>query len=88
MHIPATNETIKSINYELCSKMKKNAIIVNTARKEVINEDEIIKLMEKRNDIKYVTDLTPDKDNIFKEKFKGRYFAAEKGNYMRNAIIP
>ena len=68
--------------------MKKNAIIVNTARKEVINEDEIIKLMEKRNDIKYVTDLTPDKDNIFKEKFKWRYFAAEKGNYMRNAIIP
>ena len=78
LHIPATEETIKSINYELCSKMKKNAVLVNTARKEVINEDEIIKLMEQRNDIKYVTDLTPDKDNIFKEKFKGRYFATEK----------
>ena len=68
--------------------MKKNAIIVNTARKEVINEDEIIKKKKKRNDIKYVTDLTPDKDNIFKEKFKGRYFAAEKANYMRNPLIP
>ena len=78
LHIPATKETIKSINYELCSKMKKGGIIVNTARKEVINEDEIIKLMEQRNDIKYVTDLTPDKNNIFKEKFKGRYFATEK----------
>ena len=46
LHIPATKETINSINYELCSKMKKNAILINTSRKEVINEKELIKLME------------------------------------------
>ena len=78
LHIPATEETVKSINYELCSKMKKNAVLVNTARKEVINEDEIIKLMKERSDIKYVTDLKPDKHDIFVEKFKGRYFATKK----------
>lgn len=78
LHIPATKETIKSINYDLCKKMKKGAILINTARKEVINEEDLIKLMEERNDIKYMTDLTPDNDNIFKEKFKDRYFATQK----------
>ena len=78
LHIPATEETIKSINYNLCKKMKKNAILINTARKEVINEDDIIKLMEERNDLKYITDLKPDKHDIFLEKFKGRYYATTK----------
>ena len=78
LHIPATKETIKSINYELCSKMKKNAILVNTARKEVINELDLIKLMEERTDIKYITDLAPDEDEQFKNKFQGRYFATPK----------
>ena len=78
LHIPATKETIKSINYELCSKMRKNAILVNTARKEVINEFDLIKLMEERTDIKYITDLTPDEDEQFKNKFQGRYFATPK----------
>lgn len=78
LHIPATKETIESINYNLCSKMKKNAILVNTARKEVINEKELIKLMEERPDIKYVTDLAPDANEEFKKKFEGRYFATAK----------
>ena len=78
LHIPATKETINSINYELCSKMKKDAILINTARKEVINELELINLMEKRTDIKYLTDLAPDADQQFKEKFEGRYFATPK----------
>ena len=78
LHIPATKETIKSINYKLCSKMKKNAILVNTARKEVINELDLIKLMEERTDIKYITDLAPDEDEQFKNKFQGRYFATPK----------
>ena len=78
LHIPATKETINSINYELCSKMKKNAILINTARKEVINEKELIKLMEERKDIKYVTDLMPDNHEEFLNKFKGRYFATPK----------
>ena len=78
LHVPATKETINSINYELCSKMKKNAILINTSRKEVINEKELIKLMEERKDIKYVTDLMPDNHEEFLNKFKGRYFATPK----------
>jgi D-3-phosphoglycerate dehydrogenase len=78
LHIPATKETNQSINYQLCSKMKKGAILVNTARKEVINEKELIKLMEERPDLKYVTDLAPDAHEEFKTKFEGRYFATTK----------
>jgi len=78
LHIPATKETINSINYELCLKMKKNAILINTARKEVINEKELIKLMEERNDLKYLTDLMPDNHEEFLNKFKGRYFSTPK----------
>ena len=57
--------------------MKKNAILVNTARKEVINEPELLKLMEERTDIKYVTDIMPDADAEFR-KFEGRYFSTPK----------
>ena len=78
LHIPATKETINSINYKLCSKMKKGAILINTARKEVINEKELIKLMEERKDLKYITDLTPNLHEEFLNKFKGRYFATPK----------
>ena len=78
LHIPATKETIQSINYKLCSKMKKGAILVNTARKEIINEKELIKLMEERPDLKYVTDLAPDSNEEFKSKFEGRYYATAK----------
>lgn len=78
LHIPATKETCQSINYKLCSKMKKGAILVNTARKEVINEKELIKLMEERPDLKYVTDLAPDANEEFRSKFEGRYYATPK----------
>ncbi len=77
LHIPATPETRNSINYDLCAKMKKNAIIVNTARKEVIDEDGLIKLMTERTDLKYVTDIMPDADADFKA-FEGRYFSTPK----------
>lgn len=77
LHIPATPETKKSINKELASKMKKNAIIINTARKEVINEEELIELMSERTDLKYITDIMPDADEAFK-KFEGRYFSTPK----------
>lgn len=77
LHIPATPETKKSINKELASKMKKNAIIINTARKEVINEEELIELMAERTDLKYITDIMPDADAAFK-KFEGRYFSTPK----------
>ncbi len=57
--------------------MKKNAILINTARKEVINEPELLKLMEERTDIKYITDIMPDADADFR-KFEGRYFSTPK----------
>ena len=77
LHIPATPETKQSINAALVGKMKKNAILVNTARKEVITEPELLKLMEERTDIKYVTDIMPDADAEFR-KFEGRYFSTPK----------
>ena len=78
LHIPATPETRKSINAALVGSMKPGAILVNTARKEVIDEEGLIKVMEERADIKYVTDIMPDTDAAFAEKFPGRYFSTPK----------
>lgn len=78
LHIPATPETRKSINAALVGSMKPGAILVNTARKEVIDEEGLIKVMEERADIKYVTDIMPDADASFAEKFPGRYFSTPK----------
>ncbi len=78
VNIPATAETKKSINHALLSKMPKGAMLVNTARKEVINEDEMIQLMEERPDFKYVSDVAPDNSAAFAEKFAGRYFFTPK----------
>lgn len=77
LHIPATPETRQSINYALVSKMKKGGIVINTARKEVINEPELLKLMAEREDLKYITDIKPDADADF-AKFEGRYFSTPK----------
>jgi D-3-phosphoglycerate dehydrogenase len=77
LHIPATAETIKSINYALVNQMPKGGILVNTARKEVINEEELLKLLAEREDLKYVADIKPDADAEF-VKFEGRYFATPK----------
>ena len=77
LHIPATNETRQSINYQLVNKMHKGGILVNTARKEVINEPELLKLMTERDDLKFVTDIMPDAHADFL-KFEGRYFSTPK----------
>ena len=77
LHIPATAETKQSINAALVGKMKKGGILVNTARKEVINEAELIALMAERQDLKYVTDIKPDADAEF-QQFEGRYFSTPK----------
>ena len=77
LHIPATPETKHSINASLVGKMKKGGVLVNTARKEVINEPELLKLMEERTDLKYVTDIKPDADADF-AKLEGRYFSTPK----------
>ena len=78
LHIPATAETKNSINYALLERMPKNAVLVNTARKEVINEAELIKLMEDRADFRYVTDIMPAANAEFAEKFPTRYFSTPK----------
>ena len=77
LHIPATPQTVKSINYDLVNRLPKKGILVNTARKEVINEEELLKLMAEREDLKFMTDIMPDADAEFK-KFEGRYFSTPK----------
>ena len=77
LHIPATPETKNSINYDVVNLMKKGGILVNTARKEVIDEEGLLKLLAEREDLKYITDIKPDADEAFK-KFEGRYFSTPK----------
>lgn len=77
LHIPATPETKQSINYQVVNQLRKGGILVNTARKEVIDEQELIKLMAEREDLKFVTDIKPDADEEF-AKFEGRYFSTPK----------
>ena len=77
LHIPATAETKSSINYEVVGLLKKGGILINTARKEVINEPELLKLMADRADLKFVTDIMPDADADFR-RFEGRYFSTPK----------
>ena len=78
LHIPATAETKNSIGAALVGKMPKGGLLVNTARKEVINEPELIRLMEERPDLKYVTDIMPVANEEFAAKFAGRYFSTPK----------
>lgn len=78
VNIPATRETKQSINAELLNLLPKGAIMVNTARKEVINEPELVQFMESRPDFKYVTDIMPDNHIEMMEKFPTRYFATAK----------
>lgn len=77
LHIPATPETIKSINYDMVKLMPKGGILVNAARKEVIDEEGLLKLMNEREDLRYIADIMPDMDEEFK-KFGTRYFATPK----------
>ena len=78
LHIPATAETKGSIGYDLAMSMPKGATLVNTARKEVINEEGLMKAMEEREDLKYITDIAPDAKDLFAEKFGKRYFGTPK----------
>lgn len=77
LHIPATPQTVKSVDYRLVNLLPKKGILINTARKEVINEEELLKLMSEREDLKFITDIKPDADEEFK-KFEGHYFSTPK----------
>lgn len=77
LHIPATPETKDSIDYRTVNQLPKGGILINTARKEVINEPELIKLLSERADLKYITDIKPDADTDF-QQLEGRYFTTPK----------
>jgi D-3-phosphoglycerate dehydrogenase / 2-oxoglutarate reductase len=78
LHIPATAETKQSINAKLLGLMPKGGILANSARKEVINEAELLEFMQTRTDFKYVTDIMPGNHTEMAEKLTGRYFSTPK----------
>jgi D-3-phosphoglycerate dehydrogenase len=78
IHVPAKGEHIKSVSYKVLKHLKDGSILVNTARKEVVNEPDLVKLMEKKQGVKYMSDVTPDCESEFKEKFEGRFFFTPK----------
>jgi D-3-phosphoglycerate dehydrogenase len=78
IHVPARGEHIKSVSYEVLKHLKDGAVIVNTARKEVVNEPDLVKIMEEKPTIKYMSDIIPDCEKEFAEKFEGRYFFTPK----------
>ena len=78
IHIPANEKTKASINYDLMKLMPKNATIVNTARKELICEDSLQKIMEEREDFNYISDIAPDCKDVFEEKYQGRFYFTPK----------
>lgn len=78
LHIPATPETKGSIGYDLVMKMPKNGVLVNTARKEVIDEKGLMKALEERPDLRYISDIKPDTAEEFEKKFAERVFFTPK----------
>jgi D-3-phosphoglycerate dehydrogenase len=78
LHMPANDKTRNSIGEKLVKLMPRGAVLVNTARKEVINEAELIKVMEERNDLRYLSDIAPDCAETFATRFSGRYFFTPK----------
>ncbi len=78
LHIPANDKTKKSINFELLNSMPKGATLVNTARKEVIHEEDLMKLMEARADFNYISDIAPDCKADIEAKYEGRFFFTPK----------
>jgi D-3-phosphoglycerate dehydrogenase len=79
LHMPANDKTKKMIGYDLLAKMPADPVLVNTARKEVIDEDGLLKIFMERPDFKYLSDVEPDSKAVFEEKYKGRFiFTAKK----------
>jgi len=78
LHIPANEKTRESIDFGLMSSMPKGATLVNTARKEVISEQDLLRMFEERPDFKYLSDIAPDNQATIAESFEGRYFFTPK----------
>lgn len=78
LHIPANDKTRKSIDYQLLNRMPFGATLVNTARKEVINEDDLLKMFADRADFCYLSDLTPDCKEVIESNFENQFFFTPK----------
>ena len=78
LHMPAIADTKQSINYDLMSRLPEHGIVINTARKEVINEADMVRIMDERPKFKYATDIKPANHEEMAEKFGKRYFASAK----------
>lgn len=78
LHIPVTNETRESVNFDLLNKMPKGATLVNTARKEVIDEESLLKIFKSRDDFRYISDIAPDCKAEIEKEFPDRYFFTPK----------
>ncbi len=78
LHMPSNEITKKSVGYDLIKKMPRNAVLVNTARKDLIDEEGLLKIFEERDDISYLSDVEPDCKAIFEEKYKGRFIFTSK----------
>ena len=78
LHIPATPQTKNSIGYDLVMKMPKNGVLVNTARKEVIDEEGLKKALEERPDLRYVSDIKPAMAEEYEKLFGARVFFTPK----------
>ena len=85
LHCPATKETIGSINYDLLKDMPKNACLINTARKEVVDEAGLMKLMDERPDFRYIADVKPGAADEFVAKFGTRVFFTPKKSGAQTA---
>lgn len=78
LHIPANNQTRKSVNRALLELMPKNGTLINAARKEVINEEDLMAVLEERADLRYIADVKPDNAAELEEKFPERVFFTPK----------
>jgi len=78
LHIPSNEKTRKSVNFELMNKMPKGATVINTARKEVIDEDGLMKILQERPDFKYISDIAPSNHDELAGKFEYRYYSTPK----------
>jgi D-3-phosphoglycerate dehydrogenase len=78
LHIPANKHTVQSINYKLLSKMKKGGCLVNTARKEVVHEDDLVRVFEENDGFQYLSDIAPDNNALLTAQFGDRCFFTPK----------
>jgi len=79
LHMPLNERTVKTIGYDLLKRIPDSGVLVNTARKELIDEEDILRIFEEREDFYYLSDIAPDCKSVFEEKYQGRYiFTAKK----------